>query len=156
MSPTSNFDLFKTALARQLEAEWEGEEGGEEVVAYLASEAWSVLPEELKTVSPPSSGGKADAAPEPETTPGFVETLGEEGAQAFLRRTIADYLAPSPRKRKTCTPTECEICEREVPLTFHHLVPRATHAKARKRGWHTEEVLGSGAWLCRYARWVSL
>lgn len=36
-----------------------------------------------------------------------------------------------------------------MPLTFHHLIPRAVHAKVLKRGWHTEDKLEIGAWLCR-------
>lgn len=44
----------------------------------------------------------------------------------------------------------CEICERSwVPLTYHHLIPRQTHERVRKRGWHEEWMLGSVAWLCR-------
>ena len=44
----------------------------------------------------------------------------------------------------------CEICERDwIPLSYHHLIPRAVHAKVVKRGWHAEWVLGSVAWLCR-------
>ena len=44
----------------------------------------------------------------------------------------------------------CEICEREwIPLTYHHLIPRQTHAKAIKRGWHEQWQLEKVAWLCR-------
>jgi hypothetical protein len=44
----------------------------------------------------------------------------------------------------------CELCQREwIPLTYHHLIPRSTHAKVLKRGWHEERELGSVAWLCR-------
>lgn len=47
-------------------------------------------------------------------------------------------------------PEGCEICEREhLPLTYHHLIPRAMHAKAVKRGWHQEWELNKVAWLCR-------
>jgi hypothetical protein len=46
--------------------------------------------------------------------------------------------------------TECEICQRSwIPLTYHHLIPRGVHAKALKRGWHTEDQLENVAWLCR-------
>ncbi len=48
--------------------------------------------------------------------------------------------------------TECEICEREVPLTYHHLIPREVHDKARKKKWHPEAMLNSVAWLCRFVR----
>ncbi|KAK2870566.1 hypothetical protein FQN49_003095 [Arthroderma sp. PD_2] len=44
----------------------------------------------------------------------------------------------------------CEICERDwIPLTYHHLIPRAIHSKALKRGWHKECDLNRVAWLCR-------
>lgn len=50
----------------------------------------------------------------------------------------------------TARPDGCEICEREhLPLTYHHLIPRAVHAKAVKRGWHREWELNKVAWLCR-------
>lgn len=46
--------------------------------------------------------------------------------------------------------TECEICDREqLPLTYHHLIPRAVHAKVVKRGWHASWELNKVAWLCR-------
>lgn len=47
-------------------------------------------------------------------------------------------------------PDGCEICGREqLPLTYHHLIPRQMHAKAVKRGWHEEWELAKVAWLCR-------
>ncbi len=50
----------------------------------------------------------------------------------------------------TTRTSECELCERDwVPLTYHHLIPKSTHGRVRKRGWHGEEVLNSVAWLCR-------
>lgn len=46
--------------------------------------------------------------------------------------------------------SECELCARDwLPLTYHHLVPKAVHEKVRKRGWHEEWRLTSVAWLCR-------
>lgn len=47
-------------------------------------------------------------------------------------------------------PDGCEVCDREhLPLTYHHLIPRQMHAKAVKRGWHSEWELAKVAWLCR-------
>jgi len=47
-------------------------------------------------------------------------------------------------------PDGCELCERDwIPLTYHHLIPRAMHAKSLKRGWHEEWELANVAWLCR-------
>ncbi len=47
-------------------------------------------------------------------------------------------------------PSACELCGRDwIPLTYHHLIPRSTHDKVRKRGWHPEWRLNAVAWLCR-------
>ncbi|KAL6714030.1 hypothetical protein ACLMJK_008524 [Lecanora helva] len=58
----------------------------------------------------------------------------------------------NPSHVQTPRPTSCEICLRpstHVPLTYHHLIPRSTHAKCLKRGWHQEWELDAVAWLCR-------
>lgn len=34
-------------------------------------------------------------------------------------------------------------------MTYHHLIPKSTHERVLKRGWHTEDKLNSVAWLCR-------
>jgi hypothetical protein len=60
------------------------------------------------------------------------------------RTTAPPEFAPATRA------SECEICEREhLPLTYHHLIPRAVHAKVVKRGWHAGWELNKVAWLCR-------
>lgn len=57
-----------------------------------------------------------------------------------------DAAAPTHAPR----PDACELCARPwIPLTAHHLVPRAVQAKARKRGWHGEAALARVAWICR-------
>lgn len=62
---------------------------------------------------------------------------------------ISAVTAPPPIWSLTRT-TACELCERDwVPLTYHHLIPRSTHDRVLKRGWHTEDKLNSVAWLCR-------
>jgi hypothetical protein len=75
-----------------------------------------------------------------------------DDAQSFLRKVIDDFVedvtAPPPVWSMTRT-KECEICEREVPLTYHHLIPRSVHDLVLKQGWHVKEMLGSVAWLCR-------
>ena len=73
--------------------------------------------------------------------------------QTFLSPAIAAYITaatiPPPKWSETKV-TACEICERDwVPMTYHHLIPKAVHAKALKRGWHEERQLNSVAWLCR-------
>lgn len=44
----------------------------------------------------------------------------------------------------------CELCEREKPLTKHHLIPRAVHTKKRfiKR-FGKEEMQRRGLMICR-------
>lgn len=57
--------------------------------------------------------------------------------------------SPPPIWTTTRT-TDCELCERDwVPLTYHHLIPKSTHDRVKKRGWHDDDVLNSVAWLCR-------
>mmetsp|Transcript_15536 Transcript_15536/g.19891 ORF Transcript_15536/g.19891 Transcript_15536/m.19891 type:complete len:196 (-) Transcript_15536:552-1139(-) len=42
----------------------------------------------------------------------------------------------------------CEMCERFMPLTRHHLIPREEHKKYKKMGY-THEVLNTCALICR-------
>jgi hypothetical protein len=185
MSPSdSPFSLFKDSLARRLisipgfvdSADSDSDDSLDDYTSYLASEAWSVLPEHLQSLSPFASStsnvkddtlayvDSEDFTRVLDATPtSFVDSLVSLGVcspddvQDFLRRTVSDYvssaLVPLPAWSKTRT-SECEICEREVPLTYHHLIPRETHDKVKKRGWHPEEMLNSVAWLCRYVSLV--
>ncbi|KAG8829363.1 hypothetical protein FRC17_006703 [Serendipita sp. 399] len=50
---------------------------------------------------------------------------------------------------KSTRTDSCEICTRDVPLTYHHLIPRSTHEKVLRRKWHPPEMLNVVAWLCR-------
>ncbi len=43
----------------------------------------------------------------------------------------------------------CALCERDRPLTFHHLVPRALHRKKRFRARYSRDELARGVDLCR-------
>lgn len=73
--------------------------------------------------------------------------------QSFMAPVLSAYIkaVTTPPLKWTETRTNaCEICEREyVPLTYHHLIPKQTHAKVLKRNWHEERHLNSVAWLCR-------
>ena len=143
----------------------------DDFVSFLASETWPIIPERLKNLSPPSTSSASEReeflayvdsdefSHVLDSTPmSFIDTLTsissmeEDDIRDFLRRVTSDYvstaLTPLPIWSKTRT-KECEICEREVPLTYHHLIPRETHDKVKKRGWHPEEMLNSVAWLCR-------
>ncbi|PFH47855.1 hypothetical protein AMATHDRAFT_151078 [Amanita thiersii Skay4041] len=130
--------------------------------SYLSSECWSILPTSFQSATYETR----DTVPDTDTfplgarvSPAFVDTLVSYGittdaeeAVRFLRRVLQGYVeeacAPPPVWSSTRT-TECELCEREVPLTYHHLIPRSTHAKVLKRKWHPESMLNSVAWLCR-------
>ncbi|OAX41791.1 hypothetical protein K503DRAFT_833997, partial [Rhizopogon vinicolor AM-OR11-026] len=81
---------------------------------------------------------------------GLTTDLGS--SQRFIRNILSDFIseacAPPPTWSSTRT-KECEICEREVPLTYHHLIPQSTHAKMLKKKIYSETMVGSVAWLCR-------
>ena|ERR1700722_14795885 len=167
--PTSDqFHTFKDCLARRI-LSWhpdatnssEGSSGLDDFASYLASESWPTLPPVLQI----ASFDTRSAMPELETlsldatSASFVDTLISYGmcldydaALVFLRKTIEDYIheacAPPPVWSTTRT-QECEICEREVRLTYHHLIPRSTHSKVLKKKWHSKAMLNSVAWLCR-------
>ena len=42
----------------------------------------------------------------------------------------------------------CQLCERELPLSFHHLIPRSTHKRRWVRQNHTVTDLQRGVWVC--------
>ena len=43
----------------------------------------------------------------------------------------------------------CELCQRDKPLTFHHLIPRAVHSKKRFQNRFTKEQMQSGIDICQ-------
>ena len=44
----------------------------------------------------------------------------------------------------------CELCGRDKPLTFHHLIPKAVHHRKRYRKKYTmEELRSTGIDICR-------
>ena len=165
---TPQFFLFKDTIARYAlsgisDQQADQEEGSEldEFVSYLASEAWPTVP----TAAQDATYDTRDKVPEIDqialesTSFAFIDSLISYGiiedtddAYKLLRRILDDYreqaCAPPPVWSSTRT-TECEICAREVPLTYHHLIPRAVHAKVLKQAWHPESMINSVAWLCR-------
>ena len=48
-----------------------------------------------------------------------------------------------------CEPGLCPICGREMPLTFHHLIPKSTHKKMRKLGYDKLFLNINGIDICR-------
>ena len=166
--PTSEqFSLFKDSIARRLLNQPDMNNSSSEssdlddFSSYLASESWPSLPQSVREATyesrlnvPDSETISLDC-----TSTSFDDTLISYGlaadtddAHKFLRKALADYIeqacAPPPVWKSTRA-TECEICERTVPLTYHHLIPRSTHTKVLKKGWHPEYMLNSVAWLCR-------
>ena len=162
---TAQFSMFKDAIARRilkLQQSGDEESAMDDFVSYLASESWPTFPPNIKD----ATYDKRNTIPDVETITfdstsiDFVDSLisysivsDPDGAYELLRKTVADYLdqacSPPPIWSSTRT-KECEICHREVPLTYHHLIPRSTHGKVIKKGWHSETILNSVAWLCRY------
>jgi len=136
----------------------------DEFSAYLAQESWPSLPPSLQTLSYETRtevliDEQLDTFLD-STHTAVIDTLisygfstDHEDAIRFLRKAIDDYMedatAPPPAWSATRT-KECEICGREVPLTYHHLIPRSVHNKVLKKGWHPKTMLGSVAWLCRF------
>ncbi|KAK2628988.1 hypothetical protein QTJ16_002091 [Diplocarpon rosae] len=87
------------------------------------------------------------------TTYSFLPS--QKTTSEFLSPILDTYISalltapPAPSITRTQA-TECEICERSwIPLTYHHLIPKAVHAKVLRRGLHTEDQLENVAWLCR-------
>lgn len=101
-------------------------------------------------LSPDGIGCISDSMP-PSVTDSF-QTYDLPEMTPLLNVLLPSYLtvvaAPPPTWVSTRTQA-CELCERDwVPLTYHHLIPRSTHEKALKRGWHEEWELNKVAWLC--------
>lgn len=47
-------------------------------------------------------------------------------------------------------PAKCELCERALALTRHHLIPRTRHKnKKNKNTFDRADVKGRIAWVCR-------
>lgn len=44
--------------------------------------------------------------------------------------------------------TKCQLCHREIPLTFHHLIPRTLHSTKWYRNNFSKEQLQSGIYVC--------
>ena len=42
----------------------------------------------------------------------------------------------------------CELCQRQVPLTFHHLIPRKVHRRPRFKKNYSKQELARGIRIC--------
>jgi hypothetical protein len=79
----------------------------------------------------------------------------EEEIASFLSLLVKDLLEISSKSGQADDDDEdvigdgcCAMCERPMPLTKHHLIPRAVHADYRKKG-ATAEELARGILICR-------
>lgn len=54
-----------------------------------------------------------------------------------------------PEDEEHVPPGTCVLCERHMPLTWHHLFPREVQKKYLKRGLMTEEDRHRGISICR-------
>ncbi|KAJ7894806.1 hypothetical protein B0H13DRAFT_2035701 [Mycena leptocephala] len=172
LSETPQFVILKDCLARHLLVSFpelqnhpameSSEPELDDFAFYLAHEVWPTLPVTFMEASYENKShipDDLDSMSLDSTPVSFIDTLisygitsDAEASQSFLRKLLADYLtdacAPPPVWSSTRA-KECEICEREIPLTYHHLIPRSTHTKAVKKKWHPTSMLNSVAWLCR-------
>lgn len=139
--------------------------------SYLSREVWPTLPRTFRNASYetksslPDPDADLDADSMSSTFANIPTSFSDslisygicddwDSAVEFMRKVVVDYLQEACKPPPVWSATrkdhkDCEMCERDVPLTYHHLIPRSTHAKALKKKWHPESVLNSVAWLCR-------
>jgi len=116
----------------------------------------------------------SSSAPAPPAPPAFTESLlsyslvaSESNAADTFKKVVTEYrqdLADAPPDEDfvdtgyelpgkggwwATRKEECEICGRNCPLSYHHLIPRSTHTKVLRKKWHPPERLNVVAWLCR-------
>ena len=46
-------------------------------------------------------------------------------------------------------PDACVLCNRSLPLTFHHVIPKLIHKRRWVRQQHSSEQLQEGIWVCK-------
>lgn len=164
--------MFKDSLARRILARSTPSEDTDgdaldEFSEYLASELWPAIPKELHTCTYDSQAPivlieKFDN-PDSDALSNLPTSISDslvsfgiaadwDAARALALAATRDYIAQAcapPPAWSSTRATDCELCDRTVPLTYHHLIPRSTHTKVKKKGWHPESMLNSVAWLCR-------
>lgn len=63
--------------------------------------------------------------------------------------TVATVHAPVQSNRRGTTVDICPFCRRESALTFHHLIPRKVHRRARFSKRYDRSTLNLGIRICR-------
>lgn len=145
----------------------------DEFIQYLTQETFDTLPENVKSsdldlMSAEDLGAISTPPSFRETVITYSLTTDDNGAEDMFSSILSNFkdelvsivedakrasLPPAHGWKSTRTDT-CEICGRDVPLTYHHLIPRSMHDKVLKRKWHPQEMLNVVAWLCRSVRLV--
>ena len=54
-----------------------------------------------------------------------------------------------PRRQPPDSEAGCALCERDHPLTYHHLIPRTLHRKRWAKVRFSADALQAGIWVCR-------
>ncbi|KAL3437959.1 hypothetical protein BDV09DRAFT_192592 [Aspergillus tetrazonus] len=152
-------------------AEEENPEELADFIDFVATETFTTLPTSLQTLSYSAiqhspalsttyslplthSTLESLSNPLPSTITDTLSTYTPDfEPPSLLNKVLTEYIPavtrPPPVWAKTRA-SACEICERDwIPLSYHHLIPRAVHDKVIKKGWHDEWMLNSVAWLCR-------
>ncbi|KNC50036.1 uncharacterized protein AMSG_11909 [Thecamonas trahens ATCC 50062] len=83
-----------------------------------------------------------------EPAAGMVDVRFVEYGSAFVTLPLADIRLESELLVSPKATGLCPMCERKLPLTFHHLIPRTTHGHYLKKGY-TVKQLNEGVNVCR-------
>ncbi|EJD52758.1 hypothetical protein AURDEDRAFT_55402 [Auricularia subglabra TFB-10046 SS5] len=155
-------ELFRETLAAHIlaKAGAQAADGDEldDFTSYLASEAWTALPASVRDASyeHPSPPFELHDAPVAfsDSLVAYGVVPDAEDALRLLRAAVDAFVEqasspPAIGKQTRAGVDGCEVCTRDMPLTYHHLIPRSVHSKVLKRGWHPAERLNAVAWLCR-------
>ena len=50
---------------------------------------------------------------------------------------------------KPIEPDICELCKRQLSLSFHHLIPKKMHDKRQVKAMHQDiDLVNHGIWVC--------
>ncbi|KAK6363202.1 hypothetical protein TWF730_000646 [Orbilia blumenaviensis] len=139
-----------------------------EFIEFLATDLYEYFPKELTEVTYDlKTADETGVIGSIEMAEGFLNNLPStyvdsivdakllndaEDVKRMTTSVLEDYLAAAtapPLKWTETRPLECELCGREVRLTYHHLIPRSTHSRVLKKKIHPEYMLNRVAWLCR-------
>lgn len=75
--------------------------------------------------------------------------MGQEGETTDVAKQKTDVTSLMLRNRHQEKPDGCQFCERQIELTFHHLIPRKVHRRPFFRKGFSKAQLQEGVWLCR-------